>query len=78
MIKKYDIKNNIFFIEFIKNTGKKHAIYYNLLIKLITRKFSITASILVGIFNVLRKILTKNVIKKNITPRTANSPRLFP
>lgn len=67
MIKKYNIRSNIYYLEFLDNVGRKHSIYYKLLVNSIIKGFNVFASILVSLFNLLKKVLTKNVIKKNIT-----------
>lgn len=62
----YDIKNNKYFSEFLSNQGRKYKIYYSILFNLNNYGFSFLSSLLVQFFNFLKKLINKNVIKKNI------------
>lgn len=65
-IKKYNIKENKCLKEFINSNGRKHQIYYSALINLSCNGFSFLASLLVSVYNILRKILIHDVIPKKI------------
>ena len=67
LIKPFNVLENSFFVDFLNEVGRKHKIYYSILIRLILFHLPILASILVSVYNVLRIILTKNVITKDIT-----------
>ena len=67
LLRPFNILDNIYFNEFLDEVGRKHKLYYSLLIRLILYHFPFTAAILVSVYNILKKMITKNVIKKNIT-----------
>ena len=67
LLKPFQILENKNYQEFLNSVGKKHKIYYSILIKLILHNLPICASILVSIYNLLKRITTKNVIEENIT-----------
>lgn len=66
LIKKYDAPNNYYFKQLLDESGKKHKIYYSLLVKLIDLRLCILSSILVQIYNILKFFLIKKVIPDNI------------
>lgn len=67
LIKKYNTKDNIYLKEFLSNSGRKHRIYYSLLLKEIDLGLVVSATILSFVYDCLKRIMTKNVIKKGIT-----------
>ena len=66
LIKPYNIKQNKYLIEFINSNGKKHKIYYKLLINLNCSGLYFLSSMLVSMYDFLRKILVKKVIPEDI------------
>ena len=66
-INKYNIKENQYLKKFLQESGKKHQIYYTVLLTLISIRFTLSATILQSVYNVLKKIVTKNVIPTEIT-----------
>ncbi len=67
LIKPYKIDKNPYLKEFITNQGKKHQIYYKLLIKLNLLGLNILASLLVSVYNILRKILVNKIMPDKIS-----------
>lgn len=67
--KKMELRRNIhYYNTFIPSQGKKHQIYYKILMKLNCNGFSYTTSILISLYNYLRKKKNEtSVIKPNIT-----------
>lgn len=66
LIKPYNIKQNKYLIEFINSNGKKHKIYYKLLINLNCSGLYFLSSMLVSMYDFLRKILVKKVVPEDI------------
>ena len=64
LTKKYDVRNNKNFLEFLANSGKKYRLYYKMLFKLTFSGFSFLASMLIALFDLLRSILKRPVIKE--------------
>lgn len=64
LTKKYNIKNNKYYLEFLSNTGKKHRIYYKLLFDLCFNRLSFLCSLLIAIYDIAKVFLKKSVIKK--------------
>lgn len=67
LIKKYNPKENIYLKDFITTSGRKHRIYYRLLLKEIDLGLVVSATILSFVYDFLKKITTKNVIKKELS-----------
>lgn len=65
--KEYDINSNKYFVEFMNNQGRKHKFYYSLLFRMNHISFHLFASLLVQTYNFLKKIVCKDVIKKDIS-----------
>ena len=67
LIQDFEIVDNKTFNDEINKIGKKHEIYYKLLIKLIVNKKIFMSNALIFLYDILSKILKrKKVIKKNI------------
>ncbi len=65
--KKYYIKKNKYVWNFWEVCGKKHAIYYRILLKLMDYNFFYVTSLLIYIYDVIKKLMSHSVIKQNIT-----------
>lgn len=65
LIQNYNILSNEFLIEFLSKQGKKHKIYYNLLIKLVYKRLYFFANILITIYRFYQKYFRVNVLEKN-------------
>lgn len=65
--KKYDIKNNKYFIEFINNLTLKNRIYYKLLIFFNQNNLNLFAAIEIFLYRIYRVLTKRNVVKQNIT-----------
>lgn len=66
--KKYSLKDNKCFYDFLKTCGKKHKIYYKLLLNLNCNKMVFLSNILISMYHLVCKIVGKQtVIKENIT-----------
>lgn len=66
LIQKYDILNNVYYIDFLSSLGKKHRLYYSVLVKLCIIRFCLMANIWIQLYKLLKKIFDKYVIKENI------------
>ena len=63
---KYDIRKNKYFWDFLAQSGKKHRIYYKLLVKFNCEKHYHLANMLISAYAFLYKILKTSVIDENI------------
>ncbi len=68
--KKYNIRQNHFFWNFLDRSGKKHKYYYKLLVKLNCNGLSFFTSLLISMHNTYKKLYIKPVIENNITINT--------
>lgn len=66
-IKKYNINQNKVLWSFYDKSGKKHQIYYRLLIKFGSMHLSFVVNILLSLYKLATKLLKKSVLKNNIT-----------
>ena len=64
--KKYNIRTNKNYWRFLDLSGKKHAVYYRILMKTECSGLCLTANLLLTIYKVLIKLLKKSVIDKNV------------
>ena len=67
MIKKYNIRKNRYWWDFIDGQGTKHKYYYKLLLKVNSYGLSFFASLLVSFYNLYKKLFVKPIIKSDIT-----------
>lgn len=66
--KQYNIRKNNLLWNFLETQGRKHKLYYRLIFKLNSMKLSFMSSLLISIYNNLKKFKnSKTVIKKNVT-----------
>lgn len=65
--KNFKIRENRLLWNFIDVQGTKHKFYYKMILKLNDTGFSYTTSFMITIYNILKKIISHPVIKKNIT-----------
>lgn len=63
---KYDIRKNHFLWNFLAGQGTKHKYYYKSLLKLNCNGFSISASTLISMYNIYKKLFIRPIIKENI------------
>lgn len=67
LVKKYNVLDNDYYIAFLNSLGKKHRLYYSILVKLCIKRLNFGANVWIQLYNISKKILDKNVIKKNIS-----------
>lgn len=65
--KKYNIVNNYYLNKFIAACGKKHQIYYKLLVKFVYHRMYLFANLIIFMAQIAAHIFNGRVIKKNIT-----------
>lgn len=65
--RKYCIRKNRYFWNFLSAQGTKHRLYYKLLFKFNCNGFYFTSSLMVEAYKLLKKYFFTSVIKKNIT-----------
>ena len=64
--KKYEIVNNYYLNKFISECGRKHKIYYKLLVKFTYHQMPLFCNLLISMCQIAIKLLNNNVIKKDI------------
>lgn len=64
--RKYDIRQNKSYWQFSSQCGKKHALYYRMLLKFECNHMYLFANLLIVMYKLASKILRTNVIKKEI------------
>lgn len=67
LAEKYTIVKNHYLNKFISECGKKHKIYYKLLVKFPYHKMYFCCNLLILMYQIAIKLLNNKVIKKNIT-----------
>lgn len=61
--KKYNIRTNLYFQEFLESVGRKHALYYKLIFTLNCHGFYFFVSILMFLYDVFKSLFRKNLVK---------------
>jgi len=67
LIQKYDIKNNIFLVDFYKDLSYKQSVYYKKLIDYTVNGNISTANLIIDLYTIYRKYRNKKVTKDNLT-----------
>lgn len=63
---KYEIKKNIYLQEFYKKQGKKHTIYYKIIVNLNCNKLCFLTNLFICIYDIARNILKPKEIKLDV------------
>lgn len=62
--KKYNLKNNKYYISFLNNQGIYHKLYYKFLLETVDKNLCFLSNLIISFYYLYQKIMVKNVIEK--------------